>query len=53
MDKVKFKILQRAALSEEDRQLLMDEIAHYISMGCYDFTVSLGGMIVQAVEVTK
>ena len=39
-----------AKLTDEQKEQLIDEFAHYISMDCFDFTLFAGGVTVEVKE---
>lgn len=51
MHKIGVKYLQKSKLSREERERLVGEIEHYLAMGCFDFTVAIGGTVVEFSEV--
>jgi len=42
-----------AKLTDEQKEQLIDEFAHYLSMDCFDFTLFAGGVTVEVKEVEE
>ena len=42
--------MEKDKLTDEEKERLICEVVHYIAMGCYDFTVKVGGVTVESRE---